>query len=79
MNAPCPPPTQHEHNYQRLYPTVAGSPVTTCVKSGGALYEKCPGYITIIAGSPGCDQDIGTKNAGKAAMIQYEERYGFGE
>ena len=58
--------TGHTHNYQRTRPVVnEAASDAACLSQGDTVYTGCTGTPIIVAGSPGCSQDIGTKLAPK--------------
>ena len=69
----------HTHNYERLRPVANEAPSDAgCLSDGDRVYTGCVGTTIIIAGSPGCDQDIGTRLAPADVLLTLEMAYGYG-
>jgi hypothetical protein len=67
----------HTHNYQRLraFADSASSDPSCLV---GNTYTDCKGTIGILAGSPGMDQGLGTRNAPKDVLVLNLQAWGYG-
>lgn len=71
--------TGHTHNYERLRPVVNEvASDAGCLSDGDRVYTDCVGTTIIVAGSPGCDQDIGTKLAPADVLVTHQMAYGYG-
>jgi hypothetical protein len=67
----------HQHNYQRLLPQAFNVPETACVNSDQTVYSGCTNMTTVIAGSPGCREDLSSGHAPEG-VATYLKVYGYG-
>ena len=80
--SPAPPRVSgHTHNYQRTVAFAGGAPSDPgCLTSVGgvATYTSCRGTVAILAGSPGMNQGLGTRNAPAGILELALQAWGYG-
>ena len=59
--------SRHVHNYERFYPEYNGAVDKSCVTSPG-VYTDPKFMVTLVAGSPGCQEHISSENGPADAL-----------
>lgn len=67
----------HVHNYLRFYPEYNGAVDKACASVPG-VYQDPKYMITLVAGSPGCQEHISTDLGPADALVVSSLTYGFG-
>jgi len=73
LRLPSPPP----QNYARTYPNNAGV-VEQCYSADGSVYTDCTSMVSIVLGSPGCDENISSGSPPADITAQLILEYGYG-